>query len=124
MNAAVKLYHNAAGVLAMSLIAAGFRTARRAAAHKWSGMVAAATVFASRLSPSKPGFEEAAVYSGQPFQLFQVHLLVYLMRPVADQAELNHRAVILDEAGIGGAAGGRKFRVAIRLCLDGSGQQV
>ena len=40
--------------------------------------------------------------------------LVDLMHGPADQAELDHRAIVLDEARVRCAAGGRKLRLAAR----------
>jgi hypothetical protein len=51
---------------------------------------------------------EAAVDLGQRLQIGKRDMLVDHVHRLADEAEFDHRAVILDEARIRGAAGGRK----------------
>ena len=48
----------------------------------------------------------------QRAQIGDRHALVHLVHGLADQAEFHHRAMMRDEARIGGAAGGGQFRLA------------
>src|ERR1700733_2229862 len=62
------------------------------------------------------------VHRGERDEVGNWRAFVDLMHGLADQAEFQHRTVILDEARIGGAAGGRKLRLAAGHfgdCRDG-----
>ena len=62
--------------------------------------------------------QDAGVDALQLMDLRDLHPLVDLMHGLADQAEFDHRAMILDEARIRGAAGGRQLRPAPGFGLD------
>src|SRR5689334_23011132 len=53
--------------------------------------------------------EHRAVDVGERREIADGHALVHLMHGEADEAELRHRAVAVDEAGVGGAAGGAEL---------------
>ena len=59
---------------------------------------------------AEPFLEEALVDVGQRLEVGERDALVDHVHGLADQSELHDRAVILDEARIGGAAGGRQLR--------------
>src|SRR5215475_4852773 len=70
-----------------------------------------------RGSPEIP-LQHPAIDLRQLLQVCDRRALVDLMHGLADQSELDHRAIVRDEARIRGAARGRELRPAARHLLD------
>jgi hypothetical protein len=56
------------------------------------------------LTPSEKPFQHALVNVRQRVQMRDVHMLIDLVHGLANKAELDHRAIVLDETGVGCSA--------------------
>src|SRR5687767_12010708 len=64
---------------------------------------------------------DAAVDRRQAIEIRNSHPLVSLVHGLAHKTELDHRAIVLDEARVRRSAGGRESGAAAGLGLDGIG---
>lgn len=74
--------------------------------------------------PAEEAVDNGLVDVGQLFQVGHGDMLVDLVHGLADDAELHHRTMVLDETGIGRSARGAEFRPVSRHALDGAGDQI
>src|SRR5262249_8631069 len=70
------------------------------------------------MASSERSIEDRAIDRRQGCEIGDGGALVDLMHGLPDQAELEHRAIVLDESGIRGAAGGRKLGLLAGHALD------
>src|SRR5712692_3428375 len=78
----------------------------------------------TRRAERKVEFERGAVDVGEGSDVGERHALVDLVHGEADETKLRERAVVMDEARIGRAAGRAELRCAARDALDGRGEQI
>src|SRR5689334_5413126 len=106
------------------VIAPPARLSRRRMGSIWRGSITPEGLELARARSAEIPLEDPAVCGGQRCEVGHRGALVDLMHALTHQTEFEHRAVILDEARVGGAAAGGELGLPSGHVLDGRADEV